>query len=135
MRRGRPSDFADRLPHVVPRVEEDISHLSDELADVLYPGRRPRPFRMGLSFPQFEGEGYERALRLARLSPVYREEGPEGERVHHAAFDAGEAHRLRDLFAVVREVPGTEVRVDGRKPPYAHELWLPLFWIFIGGEA
>jgi hypothetical protein len=135
MRRERPPDYADRLPPVVPRVEEDISHLSDEMADILYPGRRPRPFRMGLAFPQFEGEGYERALALARLSPVYREEGPEGERVHHAAFDAGEAHRLRDLFTVVREVPGTEVRVDGKRVPYGHELWLPLFWIFIGGEV
>jgi hypothetical protein len=135
MRREHPPDYADRLPRVVPRAEEDIAHLSDEMADILYPGRRSRPFRMGLSFPQFGGPGYERALTLARLSPVYREEGPEGERVHQAAFDAGEAHKLRDLFAVVQEVPGTEVLVDGKKAPYGHELWLPLFWIFIGGEA
>jgi hypothetical protein len=25
--------------------------------------------------------------------------------------------------------------VDGKKVPYAHELWLPLFWIFVAGEA
>jgi len=24
--------------------------------------------------------------------------------------------------------------VDGRKVPYARELWLPLFWIFRKGE-
>jgi len=24
--------------------------------------------------------------------------------------------------------------VDGRKAPYARELWLPLFWIFRKGE-
>ena len=135
MRRERPPEYADRLPRVVPRAEEDIDHLSDEMADILYPGRRPRPFRMGLSFPQFAGEGYERALALARLSPVYREEGPEGHRAHQASFDAGEAHKLRDLFTVVKEVPGTEVLVDGKKAPYGYELWLPLFWIFIGGEA
>jgi hypothetical protein len=135
MRRERPPDYADRLPRVVPRAEDDISHLSAEMAEILYPGRRPRPFRMGLSFPQFEGPGYERALGLARLSPVYREEGPEGERVHRAGFDAGEARTLRDLFTVVREVPGTEVLVDEKRAPYGHELWLPLFWIFIGGEA
>ena len=28
---------------------------------------------------------------------------------------------------------GTEVRVDGKNVPYGHELWLPLFWIFVGG--
>jgi hypothetical protein len=135
MGRERPPDFADRLPRVVPKEETDISHLSDEMADLLYPGRRPRPFRMGVSFGAFEGEGYGKAVALARRSTVYREEaGPEGA-VHHAAFDAGEARTLLDLFELVRGRPGTEVRVDGKKVPYAHELWLPLFWIFVGGEA
>jgi hypothetical protein len=135
MGRERPPDFADRLPRVVPKEETDISHLSDEMADLLYPGRRPRPFRVGVSFGAFEGEGYARAVALARRSPVYREEARHDGPVHHAAFDAGEARTLRDLFEIVRGLPGTEVRVDGRKVPYAHELWLPLFWIFVGGEA
>jgi len=135
MRRERPQDFADRLPRVVPRDEEDVSQLSDEMLDLLYPGRRPRPFRLGLSFEAFEGPGYERAVELARLSPVYREEGQAGEQIHHAAFDAGEARTLRDLFELVRGRAGTEVEVDGKKAPYGHELWLPLFWVFVGGEA
>ena len=135
MGRERPPDFADRLPRVVPKEETDISHLSDEMADLLYPGRRPRPFRVGVSFETFEGEGYGRAVALARRSPVYREEpGPDGT-VHRADFDAGEERTLRDLFELVRERPGTEVRVDGKKVPYAHELWLPLFWFFVVGEA
>ena len=33
------------------------------------------------------------------------------------------------------ELPTTEVQVDGKKTPYGHELWLPLFWFFVGGEA
>ena len=135
MGRERPPDFADRLPRVVPKEETDISHLSDEMADLLYPGRRPRPFRMGVAFGAFEGPGYDQALTLARRSPVYREETVAGEPVHHAAFDAGEARSLRDLFELVKGRPGTEVLVDGKKVPYAHELWLPLFWIFVGGEA
>ena len=135
MGRERPPDFADRLPRVVPKEETDISHLSDEMADLLYPGRRPRPFRMGVAFGAFEGPGYERAVALARRSPVYREENMAEERLHHAAFDAGEARVLRDLFELVKGRPGTEVLVDGKKAPYAHELWLPLFWIFVGGEA
>lgn len=136
MRRERPPDFADRLPRVVPREEEDISHLSDEMADLLYPGRRPRPFRVGLTFEAFEGQGYERAVALARLSPAYREEREsDGTLVHHAAFDPGAARTLRDLFDTVRHLPRTEVRVDGKKAPYGYELWLPLFWFFVGGEA
>jgi hypothetical protein len=135
MGRERPPDFADRLPRVVAKEETDISHLSDEMADLLYPGRRPRPFRMGVSFGAFEGPGYERAVALARRSLVYREETLAEGPVHHAAFDAGEARALRDLFELVKGRPGTEVLVDGKKVPYAHELWLPLFWIFVGGEA
>jgi len=136
MRRERPPDFADRLPRVVPREEDDVSHLSDEMIDLLYPGRHPRPFRVGLAFEAFEGPGYEKALGLARSSAVYREEREtDGTLVHRAAFDAGAARTLRDLFDLVRHVPRTEVTVDGKRVPYGHELWLPLFWIFVGGEA
>jgi hypothetical protein len=135
MRRERPQDFADRLPRVVPRAEQDISHLSDEMVDLLYPGRRPRPFRLGLSFEAFEDSDYPAAVDLARRSSSYREEDrPEG-RIHHAEFDAGAARALRDLFELVGRRPGTEVRVDGKRSPYGHELWLPLFWILMGGEA
>jgi hypothetical protein len=90
---------------------------------------------MGLTFEEFEGPAYERALALAHRSPVYEEAGTEGSRVHHAAFDAGAARTLRDLFEIVQHRPGTEVLVDGKRAPYGHELWLPLFWIFVGGEA
>jgi len=133
MGRERPPDFADRLPRVVPKEETDISHLSDEMADLLYPGRRPRPFRMGVRFGAFEGPGYEQAVALARRSPVYREEAVAEGPVHHAAFDAGEARALRDLFELVKGRPGTDLLVVGRRVPYALELWLPLFWMFVGG--
>ncbi len=45
------------------------------------------------------------------------------------------ARTLRDLFDLVGGRPGTEVVVDGKRVPYGHELWLPLFWIFVGAEA
>jgi len=135
MSRERPPDFAERLPRVVPEEESDISHLSDEMADLLYPGRRPRPFRIGVRFARFDDPSYERALALARQSQVYREQQTAEGPCHEAAFDAGAARTLRDLFELVRGRPGTEVLVDGKRIPYAHELWLPLFWIFVGGEA
>jgi hypothetical protein len=101
----------------------------------LYPGRRPRPFRIGLAFAGFDGQEGARAIELAKKSPVYREtSSPRGPR-HHAAFDSASARLLRDLFDLVGPRAGTEVLVDGKRVPYAYELWLPLMWIFVGGEA
>ena len=135
MARERAKSFEERLPDVVPRAEADISHLSDPMADVLYPGRRPRPFRMGVSFDAFEGPNYPRALSIARRSAVYAEEGAgEGFR-HTASFAAPEADLLRELYDIVGPITGTDVLVDGKKVPYARELWLPLFWLFSRGET
>jgi hypothetical protein len=135
MVRERPPDFADRLPRVVPKEESDISRLPDDLAELLYPGCRPRPFRIGVRFDAFEGGAYQSALRLARQSPAYLEQRNADGLVHSAAFEVDAARTLRDLFELVRGRPGTEVLIDGKKVPYAHELWLPLVWIFVGAEA
>jgi hypothetical protein len=132
--RERAKTFADRLPPVVPREEEDISHLGDEMADILYPGRRPRPFRIAVLFDAFDGPDHERALALARRSSLYAERVEDGVMRHEAAFGTGSARVLRDLFQIVGRRPGTEVRVDGKRVPYASELWLPLFWLFVTGE-
>ena len=131
MGRERAKSFADRLPPVVPKEEDDISRLSDEMADILYPGRRPRPFRMGIAFDAFDGPGYARAVELARRSPVYHERTQGAGPKHEAAFEAAGAGTLRELFQIVGERPGTDVLVDGKKAPYARELWLPLFWMFV----
>jgi hypothetical protein len=132
MGRERAKTFADRLPPLVPKEETDISHLSDEMADILYPGRRPRPFRVAVEFDPFEGPNYSRAVDLARRAPVYKEKDGG---IHHAAFETHQAALLRDLFQLVGPLPGTTVMVDGKKIPYATELWLPLFWIFVGEKA
>ena len=131
MAEEEPQTFVDRLPPVVPREEADISHLSDEMADVLYPGRRARPFRMGLVVEAPAGPGGARALELARGADAYAEESGRRGPLHRAEFGAASAARLRDLFALVGGVAGTEVLVDGRRVPYARELWLPLFWILV----
>jgi hypothetical protein len=131
MPRERAQTYADRLPPLVPRQEDDISHLSDEMADVLYPGRRPRPFRMGVAFDAFSGPDYDRACALARHAPEYRERREAGVLVHEAAFGVEGARLLRDLFQLVGPRPGTEVTMDRRRVPYAREIWLPLFWLFV----
>jgi hypothetical protein len=131
----RAESYADRLPPLVPKEERDIDHLSDEMADILYPGRRPRPFRIGLAFDGFDGPAGKRAVELARRSPVYRETSSSDGPRHHADFDSAGARLLRDLFELVGQRPGSEVVVDGKRVPYAYELWLPLMWIFVGAEA
>jgi hypothetical protein len=131
MARERAETYADRLPPLVPRQEDDISHLSDDMADILYPGRRTRPFRMGVAFDAFEGPDFERACALARRASEYRERTEAGVQVHEAAFGTGEAGALRELFALVGARPGTEVTLDRRRVPYAREIWLPLFWLFV----
>ena len=46
MSRDRVPTYADRLPPVVPKVEDHIEGMSDELVEILYPGRRQKPFAM-----------------------------------------------------------------------------------------
>jgi hypothetical protein len=133
--RPRPKSFADRLPPVVPREEEDISHLSDEMADILYPGRRRRPFRMGIEFDAFEDASYARAVELAQRSPAYKETADSGRRRHRAAFGADAAAIFRELFSIVGQRPGTDVLVDNKKVPYAREIWMPLYFIHLGGDS
>jgi hypothetical protein len=131
MAEEEPLSFADRLPPIVSREEADISHLSDEMAEVLYPGRRRRPFRMGVVFEEPPGPEGARALTLARAADAYAEEPGRRGAAHRAEFGTERAAALRDLFALVGGAAGTEVLVDGKRVPYARELWLPLFWILV----
>jgi hypothetical protein len=128
--REKAKSFAERLPPILPREEEDISHLSDDMVEVLYPGRRPRRFRIDISFDRFEGEAYPKAVGIARQSQTYRETGEGGSLRHAAGFESSSALSLRDLFEIVGDRPDTEVLVNGKEVPYAREIWLPLFWIF-----
>ena len=122
--------FAERLPPILPKEEEDVSHLSDDMVDVLYPGRRPRRFRIDIAFDRFEGDRYPKAVAIAKESKTYRETEVRGVLRHSAGFETTSALRLRDLFEIVGDRPDAEVFVNGKDVPYAREIWLPLFWIF-----
>jgi hypothetical protein len=117
---------------VLSGEDEDVSQLPEEMADILYPGRSPRPFRMGVTFEAFDGPDHERAVELARRSPRYRQATTRRTTVHRAEFETAAARTLHQLYQIVGSRPGTEVLVDGKKVPYAADLWLPLFWIFVG---
>lgn len=142
--RPRADTFADRLEPVVPRVEENIDHLSDELVDILYPGRRQRPFQISVVFDAVVDESRDRggaeavarAAEIARASAAAFRTFQEGSRTRHRAdFTVAEARALNDLASLVAGRPGSEILVAGKKAPYGHELWLPLMGFFIRQDA
>ena len=65
MSRDRVPTYADRLPPVVPKVEENIEGMSDELVEILYPGRRQKPFAISVVFDDSEDDVVTRAKRLS----------------------------------------------------------------------
>jgi len=112
-------------------TEEELVKLRPELREVLF-GAPPLPFSISIEFPQFEGDGYARAVALARASDEYVEVHVDGGLRHRARFYPGDRPmRLRDLYEIVAAVDGTDVLVDDRPMPYARELWLPLVWFLI----
>lgn len=127
----RPSDRF--WPYVdVPEkpTDEELAGLDPDLHDALF-GRTDRPFSFTVIFPCFEGDNYERALKIAKGAAEYRLFGKGEALRHRARFFPADAAKLRELFEIVDEVKGSEVLVDDRPIPYARELWLPLVWFLL----
>lgn len=112
-------------------TEEELAKLHPELRQALF-GAAAIPFSITLVFPAFEGDGFARALDLARTSDEFQEVKIDGQTMYRARFFPGEAPlKLRDLYEVLAPVPDTEVLIDDRPLPFARELWLPLVWCLI----
>ena len=111
--------------------DEELAKLHPELAAAVF-GAKALPFSISLIFPVFEGERYEQAVSMARAADEYVElASPDGLRHRARFFPADRPVRLRDLYEVIADVPGSEVLVDDQPVPYARELWLPLVWCLI----
>lgn len=110
--------------------DEELAALDPDLRAALM-GAPPLPFSLTVVFPRFEGDGYGRAVDIARGSADYREMGAGPGFRHRARFFSGDAARLRDLYELVGGVEGTEVLIDDNPVPYARELWLPLVWFLL----
>lgn len=112
-------------------TDEELAQVHPELQRALF-GAAVRPFSITLSFPEFEGEAFTRALDLARQSDEFQEVTIGGNLQYRARFFPGEAPiKVRDLYELIADVPQTEVLIDDRPLPYARELWLPLVWCLI----
>jgi hypothetical protein len=141
----RARNYIERLPEIIPREEQDVSHLDPEMLEILYPERASKEFTLTVLFgPPVSNDGaepgheaarekYERAVAIAERSRNYRpphEGGRDRERRHSAMFGVDEVGKLHELFTLVGDFPSCEVLVKGKKVPYARELWLPFFWFF-----
>ncbi|OGW29631.1 MAG: hypothetical protein A2X56_09520 [Nitrospirae bacterium GWC2_57_13] len=111
--------------------QEELETLHPELREALF-GAESLPFSVTLSFPVFDGDGYGKAMELARGADDLRAIGTGLTARHFATYFPGKSpSRLRDLWDVVHAVPGCEVLVDNKPVPYARELWLPMIWLLI----
>jgi hypothetical protein len=137
MPENRPRNYIERLPEIIEREEEDVSHLDPEMLSILYPERATKEFTLSLVFgppPLEEGaegsERYRRAVAIAERSRGYRAEGRDKSLRHSAIFGVDDVGKLHELFSLVGDLPSCEILVKGKKVPYARELWLPFFWFF-----
>lgn len=148
MAEKRAQNFIERLPEIIEREEEDISHLDPEMVSILYPARASKELTVSVVFgPPAETsdgdeahrealeESYRRAVRIAEGSRGYRVEGRDRALRHSAIYGLDDVAKLHELFSLVGDFPTCEILVKGKKVPYARELWLPFFWFFRKDEA
>ena len=111
--------------------DDELARLDPDLQDAIYNRAVARPFSYTIVFERFDGDGYDRAVELAKTTSDYLESGS-GERFRHRArFRPDQVEALRDLWQIVGTLPSAEVLLDDRPVPYARELWLPLLWFLV----
>jgi hypothetical protein len=148
MPENRAQNFIERLPEIIEREEEDISHLDPEMVSILYPARASKELTLSLVFgpPRRSSEddaaggaaierSYQRAVQIAESSRGYRVDGRGSAKRHTATYGLDDVGKLHEIFSLVGDFPTCEILVKGKRVPYARELWLPFFWFFKKDEA
>lgn len=139
----KPAGTPDPAPQYRPRerywpyvdvpeepTDQEIAALDPDLRTELF-GSGGLPFSITVAFPRFDGEGYVKAVELAKASQEYLELGSGPAFRHRARFLPRDVARLRELWTLVGGLDTAEVLIDDRPVPYARELWLPLFWFLL----
>lgn len=102
----------------------------EKLESILYPSNQAKIFKITVEFGHKTSPKYKKAVDLARRIPTYKEEG-EGEWIRHSAtYTPEDVEELFKLFVLVHEWDSTEILVNHKKLPYAHQLWIPLMWFY-----
>ncbi len=135
MAEERAKNFIERLPEIIERREQDISHLDPRMVEILYPERASREFTITVVFGPTDEPTYAEAVRIAEKALRYRKEGTGRRLRHYATYDVDRADALHRLFCLVGDHSSCELLVCDKKVPYARELWLPLFWFFRKGDG
>ena len=104
----------------------DDKTMDDKLADILYPSDRAKEFKITLVFGYKTSPDYAKAVDLAKRNPAYTEVGSDEWIRHSATFAPAQVDELFALFSLVHEWERTEVLVNHKRIPYAHQLWIPL---------
>ena len=135
MAEDRAKNYIERLPEIIKRREEDISHLDPQMVEILYPDAAPRDFSLTVVFGPSDDPGYPKAVSIAERALRYRREGRDRWLRHYATYTVNEVEELHRLFGYVGDYPSCEILVKDKKVPYARELWLPFFWFFRKEES
>jgi hypothetical protein len=108
--------------------DEELAKLDPDLQAALLENPPGRYFSYTIVFGPFDGDGYAKAISLAKQTSDYLETGLAGRLRHRARFTPDQVTALRDLWQQVGHVHGVDVLIDDRPIPFARELWLPLLW-------
>jgi len=110
--------------------EKDELAEEGKLQAVLQPSTTATSFKITVEFGYKSSSNYAKAVDLARRMPTYIEQG-EGEGARHSAtYAPADVEELFQLFSLVHEWDSTEILVNHKRIPYAHQLWLPLMWFY-----
>jgi hypothetical protein len=108
----------------------DDKTAEEKLTDILHTSTKAKEFKITLVFGHRLSPDYSKAIDLAKRNPAYTEEG-NGEWVRHSAtYTPAQVDELFALFNLVHEWDTTEVLVNHKRIPYAHQLWIPLMWFY-----
>ncbi len=111
-------------------TDAELAAIDPDLYAALF-GARDLPFSFTLVFGAFDGDGYGRAVEMAKASAEYWQVGEGAAMRHRARFYPAQALQMRDLFEVIGGQPSCEVLVDDRPVPYARDMWLPMLWFLL----
>lgn len=102
----------------------------EKLNTILQPDTKAKSFKITVAFGYKTSPKYKQAVDIARRMPEYTEKG-EGEWVQHSStFASEDVEELFQLFNLVHDWDSTEILINYKKIPYAHQLWLPLMWFY-----
>lgn len=102
----------------------------EKLDSILHPQTRAKTFKITVEFGYKSSPDYKKAVERAKKNPTYQEKGS-GEWIRHSAtYTPQEVDDLFELFSLVHEWDSTEIRVNHKRIPFAHQLWLPLMWFY-----